>query len=144
MAAQLPWAVFVSLSIAHSASVPAKEAVAFDSKLLSHALEAQVREEPWILAASQGSQGSPESTAGSSGAAVAFKDAQDDFLSALPGAAFPDPPDADDGSDSFAVRNRFGYKKFLLAVFFLGGWIRFLTSAWYLKFLSEVFDPVEW
>ena len=140
MVAVLPWALFVSLSVAYGASVSPKESVAFEAKLLNHAVETPGRESGGPAA----SLVSADTPASSGGAVLAPKDAEDDLLGALPGAAYPDPPDADDGNDAFAVRTTFGYKRFLFAVFFLGGWIRFLTSAWYLKFLSEVFDPVEW
>lgn len=55
-----------------------------------------------------------------------------------------DSPMFDDDDGFLHVDRKFGNKKFLLAVFFLGGLIRYLTSASYRKFLSEVFDPVEW
>jgi len=40
------------------------------------------------------------------------------------------------------VDPRWGMKKFLLIALFLGGLVRFFTSATYLKFISEVLDPL--
>jgi hypothetical protein len=128
--------LLVFTSVAGAASTSSRETVTFDSRLINRTVEGP-RCEPACEADGLSTH------AGTTG----ILDAVQTPLTNLPEinlSAFLNTSRAEGSDDFLQVDPKYGFKRFLLVVFIVGGLIRFLTSAYFRKFVCEVLDPLEW
>ena len=128
-----------------SAFASTRDVVSFDAPLLNHAVTGHavataVCDEACASAGFHTSSDAPlVSAAGLDFESLPLSYEPGAVLSALSG-----PSTGDDDGGILHVDPRWGMKRFLLAVFFLGGLIRYLTSAAYRQFVSDVLNPFNW
>ena len=136
-------AFLVCVHAATAASL--KDVATFDSPLFDQAIWATSCEQPCPTEASQPISGGLAVNRLNRVAGVPEID--DLLLSDAAAALLKDGSSSSERNDDEGILQidpRRGIKRFLLAVLFLGGLFRFLTSVTYGKFVAEVLDPLSW
>ena len=123
-------------------SASPKSPAVFDSSLLNHAVGSPACKQPCTDASSQGELEGV--VADVDPASTSVPNALDLPISYDARAILDLPSSRTESEDDgiLHVDPRWGMKRFLLIALFLGGLVRFLTSATYLKFISDVLDPL--
>jgi len=132
--------ILLGCCCAPGSSTTSKEPIAFRLSLLDRAVDGPATAESKLQPVPDDVSGNTvQAAAGDSGFSLAALRDSTSFFSALPTSA------KGDEEDGFLQDvHKYGQKRFLLIVLFVGGLIRYLTSASFRRFIAGALDPLEW